>query len=111
MKPGGGFVAFDPNRLNPFMWIYRDKSFPLHSDKEVGVNESPVCQQELYEVFSKVGFDVAFDYLSGLRYKMIASSFLRSILPVYNFFDDVIFRPHFMRRRRAFLLTVGKKPL
>ena len=41
LKPGGAFVAFDPNKLNPFMWIYRDKSSPLHSDKGVSVNESP----------------------------------------------------------------------
>jgi ubiquinone/menaquinone biosynthesis C-methylase UbiE len=110
LKPGGSFVAFDPNKLNPFMWIYRDKSSPLHSDKGVSVNESPVSQSEVYEVFSNVGFKVDFDYLSGLHYRMIASSFLRPILPVYNFLDDVIFRPRFMKRRRAFLITVGQKP-
>ncbi len=109
LKPGGSFVAFDPNRLNPFMWIYRDKSSPLHSDKGVSVNESPVSQNEVNEVFSAAGFKVEFDYLSGLHYRMIASSFLRPILPVYNFLDDVIFRPKFMRKRRAFLITVGQK--
>jgi SAM-dependent methyltransferase len=23
LKPGGSFVAFDPNRLNPLMYLYR----------------------------------------------------------------------------------------
>ena len=23
LRPGGRFVAFDPNRMNPFMWLYR----------------------------------------------------------------------------------------
>ncbi|MGB8639959.1 MAG: methyltransferase domain-containing protein, partial [Pseudolabrys sp.] len=24
LRSGGRFVAFDPNRMNPFMWLYRD---------------------------------------------------------------------------------------
>ncbi|HPN84306.1 MAG TPA: methyltransferase domain-containing protein [Victivallales bacterium] len=111
LKPGGAFVAFDPNKLNPFMWIYRDKSSPLHSSKGVSVNESPVGEKEIKKVFSDSGFNVNIEYLSGLHYRVIASSFLRPILPVYNFLDDTIFRPKFMRRHRAFLITVGRKPL
>jgi len=26
LRPGGRFVAFDPNRMNPFMYLYRDRS-------------------------------------------------------------------------------------
>ncbi|HET7911967.1 MAG TPA: methyltransferase domain-containing protein, partial [Pseudolabrys sp.] len=26
LRSGGRFVAFDPNRMNPFMWLYRDRS-------------------------------------------------------------------------------------
>ena len=37
LKPGGRFVAFDPNR-NPFMWLYRDCSSPFYSS--VGVTET-----------------------------------------------------------------------
>ena len=25
LRPGGRFMAFDPNRMNPFMWLYRDR--------------------------------------------------------------------------------------
>ena len=31
LKPGGRFVAFDPNRMNPFMWLYRDRASPFYS--------------------------------------------------------------------------------
>jgi len=31
LKPGGRFVAFDPNRMNPFMWLYRDRTSPFYS--------------------------------------------------------------------------------
>ena len=26
LRSGGRFVAFDPNRMNPFMWLYRDRA-------------------------------------------------------------------------------------
>ena len=39
LKPNGGrFVAFDPNRMNPFMWLYRDRASPFYSS--VGVTEN-----------------------------------------------------------------------
>lgn len=110
LKPGGAFVAFDPNRLNPFMWIYRDKSSPLHSTKGVSVNETPINPGKVAKIFVANGFSVKIDYLSGLHYRMIASSFMRPLLPVYNWLDEVIFTMKLLRRHRAFVITVGTKP-
>ena len=42
LRPGGRFVAFDPNRMNPFMWLYRDRSSPFYSSVGVTENERPV---------------------------------------------------------------------
>ena len=42
LRPGGRFVAFDPNRMNPFMWLYRDRSSPFYSPVGVTQNERPV---------------------------------------------------------------------
>ncbi len=109
LKPGGAFVAFDPNKSNPFMWLYRDISSPLHSQKGVTRNECPVSAEEVAEVFEKHGFKVKLGYLSGLHYKAIASSFLRPLLPLYNLLDGLIFSTDFMSRRRSFLITVGMK--
>ena len=39
LKPGGHFFAFDPNRMNPFMYLYRDRSSPFYSAKGVTENE------------------------------------------------------------------------
>jgi SAM-dependent methyltransferase len=36
LKPDGSFVAFDPNRLNPFMYLYRDRSSPFYSSVGTG---------------------------------------------------------------------------
>ncbi len=111
LRPGGVFVAFDPNRMNPFMWLYRDISSPLHSHKGVTCNERPVSAEEVTEVFERHGFKVKIDYLSGLHYKAIASSFLRPLLPVYNFLDGMVFCSETLRKRRSFIITLGQKPL
>ena len=42
LKPGGRFVAFDPNRMNPFMWLYRDRASPFYSPVGVTENERPI---------------------------------------------------------------------
>ncbi|MCX6985756.1 MAG: hypothetical protein NT118_13560, partial [Lentisphaerae bacterium] len=103
-------VAFDPNRQNPFMWLYRDISSPLHSQKGVTRNERPISASEVEKIFGGHGFRMKIDYLSGLHYKAIASSLLRPLLPLYNFLDAVIFSFNFMRKRRSFIITVGQKP-
>ena len=50
LKPGGAFVAFDPNRMNPFMYLYRDRSSPFYSSVGVTENERPVLAQQVAAV-------------------------------------------------------------
>ena len=64
LKPGGAFVAFDPNRINPFMYLYRDRSSPFYSSVGVTENERPVLAQQVAAVFRKSGFKVGTDYIS-----------------------------------------------
>ena len=92
------------------MWLYRDKTSPLHSDKGVTSNECPISAAEVEKIFGRHGFRIKIDYLSGLHFQAIASSFLRPLLPLYNFLDAVIFGFKFMRKRRSFIITVGQKP-
>ncbi len=47
LRPGGRFVAFDPNRMNPFMWLYRDRASPFYSSLGVTANERPVLAREV----------------------------------------------------------------
>jgi ubiquinone/menaquinone biosynthesis C-methylase UbiE len=110
LRPGGRFVAFDPNRMNPFMWLYRDRSSPFYSPVGVTANERPVLAHEIAAVFRQAGFRVGTDYISDLRYRYIASSRMRWLLPAYNAVDGALFAPEFMRRFRAFVLTSGEKP-
>jgi len=110
LKPGGRFVAFDPNRMNPFMYLYRDRSSPFYSPIGVTENERPVLAREIAGVFARSGFTVGTDYLSDLRYRYLASAKLRWLLPAYNTIDRAVFAPEFMKPLRSFVLTYGAKP-
>jgi ubiquinone/menaquinone biosynthesis C-methylase UbiE len=109
LRPGGQFVAFDPNRMNPFMWLYRDRTSPFYSPLGVTANERPVLAGDVAAVFERTGFDVSSHYLSGLTYRYVASSRARLFLPVYNFIDAAVFGLPFMERLRPFVLTAGTK--
>lgn len=109
LKPGGVFVAFDPNRRNPFMWLYRVKSSPFYSSKGVTPNEQPVSPTKLARVFESHGFQVTTDYVSGLQIRYLASRLARIALPVYNLLDSLLFRTPPMKPYSAFVLTMGVK--
>jgi SAM-dependent methyltransferase len=109
LKPGGQFVAFDPNRMNPFMWLYRDRASPFYSSVGVTENERPVLAREVAKVFREAGFVVKTDYLAGLAYRYVASQRARMLLPVYNFIDGAIFNLGMLKALRPFVLTSGEK--
>jgi ubiquinone/menaquinone biosynthesis C-methylase UbiE len=109
LRPGGHFVAFDPNRMNPFMWLYRDRSSPLYSSVGVTENERPVLARETTDVFRRTGFTVGTDYLSNMRYRYVASAKVRWLLPIYNAIDGILFSLPFAKPFRSFVLTFGEK--
>lgn len=109
LKPGKRFVAFDPNRLNPFFYLYRDKSSLFYSPVGVTQNERPIVAHHTAQVFEQIGFDVEVSYLYGLSYRYIASPVMRNFLPIYNALDHALFSPAFMRPLSPFVITVGTK--
>ncbi len=109
LKPGGWFFAFDPNRLNPFMYLYRDRSSPFYSAVGVTENERPVLAKEVARVFSAAGLRVFSAGLGGLSYRYVASSTASRLLPVYNALDALLFAPFFMAPFRPFVLTYGQR--
>ncbi len=109
LKPGGKFVAFDPNRMNPFIYLYRDRASPFYSALGVTENERPVLAGEVAETFRAAGFRVGTEFHSGLKYRYTASPTVRRLLPVYNLIDGIVFRPRCMTRYRSFVFTFGEK--
>lgn len=110
LKPNGKFVAFDPNRLNPFMYLYRDRSSPFYSSNGVTENERPVLPKQLQRVFNQVGLQANSHFVDGLAFRYVASGAARGLLPIYNFFDRTFFKASFLRLFRAFVFTYGIKP-
>jgi ubiquinone/menaquinone biosynthesis C-methylase UbiE len=110
LRPGGRFMAFDPNRRNPFMWLYRDRSSPFYSPVGVTENERPVLAEEVQGTFAAAGLKARTDYLSGLAYRHVASPLARCVLPAYNLLDRILFSPSLMKRYGPFVLTFGEKP-
>lgn len=109
LRRGGRIVAFDPNRMNPFMYLYRDRSSPFYSSVGVTKNERPILAHQIAAAFQNAGFTVGTDYLSNLRYRYIASTRMRWLLPMYNMLDSMMFTPWFMKPFRSFVLTFGEK--
>jgi ubiquinone/menaquinone biosynthesis C-methylase UbiE len=109
LRPHGRFLAFDPNRMNPFMWLYRDRTSPFYSPVGVTENERPVLAGEVAAVFTRAGFTVSSHYLAGLAYRYVASPRARLVLPIYNLIDAGVFGLSFMERLRPFVLTAGVK--
>jgi ubiquinone/menaquinone biosynthesis C-methylase UbiE len=109
LKPGGWFFAFDPNRLNPFMYLYRDRSSPFYSSVGVTENERPVMAKEVARVFSAAGLRVFSAGLGGLSYRYVASSRASQFLPVYNALEALLSAPAFMSPFRPFVLTYGQR--
>ena len=109
LKPGGRFVAFDPNRMNPFMWLYRDRASPFYSSVGVTENERPILAWRIAKIFRDEGFRVQTTYLAGLAYRYVASQKTRTLLPIYNFIDNSVFNFAIMGPFRPFVLTSGER--
>ena len=75
LRPQGRFVAFDPNRINPFMWLYRDPRFAiLQLHRSHRERASGAAASRRRGVRAAQGFDVTTHYLSGLAYRYVASA-------------------------------------
>lgn len=64
----GRFLAFDPNRMNLVMYLYRDPSSPFYSSVGVTENERPILAWQTAEAFRRADFITQSDFLSGLSY-------------------------------------------
>jgi ubiquinone/menaquinone biosynthesis C-methylase UbiE len=109
-RPGGRFVTFDPNRRNPFHYLYRDRTSPFYSPLGVTENERPVLSESVKETFEHAGFkNVTVHYLSGLHYRYVKSPVMRTALPIYNTLDSVMFSTPITNTYSSFVMVTGEK--
>ena len=107
LRPQGRFVAFDPNRMNPFMWLYRDRASPFYSPLGVTENERPVLAREVAAVFERTGFTrvLALSLRPRLSLRGLAAGAAAAAGLQLHRCSRV--RPGFMERLRPFVLTAG----
>jgi ubiquinone/menaquinone biosynthesis C-methylase UbiE len=110
LKNGGVVLAYDPHKLNPFMWLYRAKESPFYSSKGVTENEHPLKKSEILHVFKALPFSELEVYsISGIGYKYIESSLAQKILPVYNAIENVFDCPNLRGLIGSFVITYARK--
>lgn len=110
LKKKGRIFAYDPNRQNPIMWLYRCKNSPFYSSKGVTPNEEPISKDLIHTIFSSFNFSEVNIYsISGVTYKYIESKYAKLLLPVYNLIE-ILFDLQFLRKNYgSFIITTGVK--
>ena len=109
LKSGESFLAFDPNRANPFFFLYRTKTSPFYSSVGVSGNEQPIVAQNVAKIFAARRFIVKVDYLKNVEYRTGSSRVIRVIRPFFNIIERFVFGLTILRTLRAFVLISGKK--
>lgn len=111
LKPGGSFMAFDPNRSNPFFYIYRMKTSVFYSSVGVSDNEEPISARRVSNIFVVRKFVVKIDFLQNVNYRTGSSRVIRVIRPFFNIIERLVFGLTILRRFRAFVLISGRKSI
>jgi SAM-dependent methyltransferase len=107
---GGRMFAFDPNLHSPSMWLYRDPRSPLFSPKGKTENEVLLRRSELEDELRSAGFvDVVARGASGINFRYVESSAARVILPLYNFYEQVVRLSPFEAQLGTFLVSSAVK--
>lgn len=110
LKSGGTFFAYDPNGMNPAMYLYRNPVSPLSTRKGWTENERLLYKQEILDVLNKTGFsNVVSKGISGVTFKYVGSSVGMKILKIYNFFDLSLGFLGLADKFGSFLISYGKK--
>ena len=111
LKPGGSFVAFDPNGKNPAMWLYRSKSSPLATRKGWTENEHLLVKDDILRALTVTGFEkVIVKGISGISYQYVGSKMAMKVLGIYNIFDSVLDKVGLANTFGSFLISHGVKP-
>ncbi|MBI2523106.1 class I SAM-dependent methyltransferase [Candidatus Woesearchaeota archaeon] len=110
LRKGGRVFAYDPNKKNPIMWMYRDRKSPIHSTKGKTKNERLLTVEEIHKVLIKAGFhDVIVRGISDVGFKYVKSNIGKLFLPAYNIIEWAIDKTPFARYYGSFLISKGEK--
>jgi ubiquinone/menaquinone biosynthesis C-methylase UbiE len=109
LKKGGMIFAYDPNRKNPVMWLYRDEKSPIHSKKGRTDNERLLASDEIKKVLIRAGFREINVYgISKVTFSYVESRFGMLLIPFYNIFEMAF--PKFLSKKYgSFIISIARK--
>ena len=110
LKNGGCMLSYDPNKINPFMWLYRDPSSPFFSKVGKTDNERLLSAQGVSRVMKNVGFAcVDAHCISGVTFKTVESKMGKIFLPFYNIVERFMGILPLAKKFGSFLICYGEK--
>lgn len=110
LKKNGRCFAYDPNKRNPIMWIFRNKKSPFYYSAGITPNERLLTKEEIEAVFSSNGFlKIKAFSISGIPFRYVHNRIMRIFLPFYNFLDYIFSKIYLSYRYGPFLLTMAQK--
>lgn len=110
LRNGGCMLSYDPNKKNPFMWLYRDPSSPFFSSVGKTDNERLLSAQAVSRVMKNVGFtSVDTHCIGGVTFKVVESQVGKLFLPIYNFVERFVGVLPLAKKYGSFLICYGEK--
>ena len=111
LRPGGRLFAYDPSAHSPSMFLYRDPRSPFFSNKGKTDNEVLLTRPGLESELTEAGFGgILVRGLSGITYRYVESRLARTILPLYNLYEQLMRLPPLQSHFGTFLVTSAIKP-
>ena len=109
LKKGGRCFAYEPNKRNPLMWLYRDERSPIRSKAGKTPNERLLTSEEINRIFKAQGFSVIVEATSGITFRYVEGKMARILMPVYNLFEKWFDKTCLARKYGSFLVLCGVK--
>jgi len=110
LKVGGKVFAYDPNKRNPAMWLFRDEKSPIRSLRGITRNERLLDPGEVRTELEAGGFRGINVYaISGIGFKHIEGKLTQLGLPMYNVWDYLLSKVPCSRHFGSFIITSAEK--
>jgi len=115
LKKDGRVFVFEPNAINPVLWLFRDEKSPFKSNKMKTPNERFMAKEQIKDAFDKGGFKcIKIDCVSGISY---TKDYFKRIFPfpffyivyLYNLFDSLLNAAPFRRKFGSFIYGYFRK--
>jgi ubiquinone/menaquinone biosynthesis C-methylase UbiE len=109
LAAGGKLFAYEPNKHNPIMWLYRDPKSPFCSKKGKTDNERLLRINDLKRDLTEQGFEAEVYAIGGVTFKYVESNLGKKLLPIYNIIEQITDKLPFANKIGSFIIVRAVK--